>query len=108
MRASGCGYNGTGGIAGTQPALARRSRQWRIGLKSAGVPLYCGEFGVYRQYSPTRRCATPGSATCERRSNPSTSAGRCGTTKGGFGIVTKGGSGTVVDQGVAAALGLKK
>lgn len=72
-----------------------------------GVPLYCGEFGVYKQYADPKARAT---WISDMRT--ALEAKHIGWAmwdyQGGFGIVTKGGGGTVVDQAVVTALGLKK
>jgi hypothetical protein len=43
------------------------------------VPVWCGEFGVYRLYA-ILPCVPDGPATCAPRSRATTSAGPCGTT----------------------------
>lgn len=72
-----------------------------------GVPLYCGEFGVYKQYADAKARAM---WISDMRS--ALEAKHIGWAmwdyQGGFGIVTKGSGGTVVDQSVVTALGLKK
>jgi len=72
-----------------------------------GVPLYCGEFGVYRQYADPKMRDTWISDM--RTALESKHIGwAMWDYQGGFGIVTKGSGGTVVDQGVVSALGLTK
>jgi aryl-phospho-beta-D-glucosidase BglC (GH1 family) len=72
-----------------------------------GVPLYCGEFGVYKQYADPKMRATWISDM--RTALESKHIGwAMWDYQGGFGVVTKGSGGTVVDQAVVAALGLKK
>jgi aryl-phospho-beta-D-glucosidase BglC (GH1 family) len=72
-----------------------------------GVPLYCGEFGVYREYAPA-------TARANWISDMRTAleAKHIGWAmwdyQGNFGVVTKNGGNTVVDQAVVSALGLKK
>jgi endoglucanase len=72
-----------------------------------GVPLYCGEFGVYRTYADPKMRAT---WISDMRN--ALEAKHIGWAmwdyQGNFGVVTKGSGGTVVDQAVVAALGLKK
>jgi aryl-phospho-beta-D-glucosidase BglC (GH1 family) len=72
-----------------------------------GVPLYCGEFGVYKQYADPKMRAT---WISDMRT--ALESKRIGWAmwdyQGGFGLVTKGSGGTVVDQAVVTALGLKK
>jgi endoglucanase len=71
-----------------------------------GVPLYCGEFGVYRAYAPA-------AARAEWISDMRTAleSKHMGWAmwdyEASFGLVTKGSGGTVVDQGIVTALGLK-
>ncbi|ADW68526.1 glycoside hydrolase family 5 [Granulicella tundricola MP5ACTX9] len=71
-----------------------------------GVPLYCGEFGVYRTYADAKsrdtwisdmRTALESKHICWAMWD----------YQGDFGIVTKGSGGTMVDLGVVGALGLK-
>jgi len=72
-----------------------------------GVPLYCGEFGVYRQYSDPKMRAMWISDM--RTALESKHIGwAMWDYQGGFGVVTKGSGGTVVDPAVVTALGLKK
>jgi aryl-phospho-beta-D-glucosidase BglC (GH1 family) len=72
-----------------------------------GVPLYCGEFGVYKAYADAKARATWISDM--RTALESKHIGwAMWDYQGGFGIVTKGSGGTVVDQAVVNALGLKK
>jgi endoglucanase len=72
-----------------------------------GVPLYCGEFGVYKAYADPKARMTWISDM--RTALESKHIGwAMWDYQGNFGIVTKGSSGTVVDQGVVNALGLKK
>jgi len=72
-----------------------------------GVPLYCGEFGVYKAFADPKARMT---WISDMRN--ALEAKHIGWAmwdyQGGFGLVTKGSSGTVVDQAVANALGLKK
>ena len=72
-----------------------------------GVPLYCGEFGVYRAFADPQARVT---WISDMRS--ALEAKHIGWAmwdyQGGFGLVTKGSGGTVVDQAVVNALGLKK
>lgn len=71
-----------------------------------GVPLYCGEFGVYKQFAEPRARATWISDV--RTALESKHIGwSMWDYQGGFGLVTKGAGGTVVDQSVVNALGLK-
>jgi endoglucanase len=71
-----------------------------------GVPLYCGEFGVYRAYAPA-------AARAEWISDMRTAleSKHMGWAmwdyEASFGLVTKGSGGTMVDQGIVTALGLK-
>jgi len=72
-----------------------------------GVPLYCGEFGVYKTF------ATPAArATWISDVRTALEAKNIGWAmwdyRGDFALVTKGSGGTVVDQSVVNALGLKK
>ncbi len=72
-----------------------------------GVPLYCGEFGVYRAYSnPAQRVVWISDVRTALESK------RIGWAmwdyQADFGLVTKQGSATVVDQDVLHALGLRK
>jgi endoglucanase len=72
-----------------------------------GVPLYCGEFGVYRAYAdPAMRMRWISDMRTALESKHIGWA--MWDYQGGFGLVTKGSGGTVVDQGVVTALGLKK
>ena len=72
-----------------------------------GVPLYCGEFGVYRAFADAKSRTTWISDV-----RTALESKRIGWSmwdyQGSFGLVTKGSGGTVVDAGVAAALGLKR
>ena len=72
-----------------------------------GVPLYCGEFGVYKAFADPKARATWISDM--RNALESKHIGwAMWDYQGGFGLVTKGSGGTVVDPAVANALGLKK
>ena len=71
-----------------------------------GVPLYCGEFGVYRTYArPADR------ATWISDMRTALESKHIGWAmwdyQADFGLVTKGANGTVVDQSVLTALGMK-
>ncbi len=70
------------------------------------VPLYCGEFGAYAQYAdPTARATW---ISDMRNALESKHIGwAMWDYEGGFALVTKSSSGTVVDQNVLRALGLK-
>jgi endoglucanase len=72
-----------------------------------GVPLYCGEFGVYNAYADPKMRLT---WISDMRT--ALEAQHIGWAmwdyQGSFSLVTKGSNGTVVDQGVVNALGLKK
>jgi endoglucanase len=72
-----------------------------------GVPLYCGEFGVFKNYSdPQARAAW---ITDVRTALEARHIGwAMWEYQDSFGLVTKGPSGTVVDPAIATALGLKK
>ena len=71
-----------------------------------GVPLYCGEFGVYKAYADPKARTTWISDM--RTALESKHIGwAMWDYQGNFGVVTKGSGGTVVDQAVVAALGLK-
>jgi len=71
-----------------------------------GVPLYCGEFGVYKAYADPKARATWISDM--RTALESKHIGwAMWDYQGNFGIVTKGSGGTVVDQAIVTALGLK-
>ncbi len=70
-----------------------------------GVPLYCGEFGVYRRYADPHARATWISDV--RTALETKHIGwAMWDYQADFGLVTKGSGGTVVDQGVLHALGL--
>jgi len=72
-----------------------------------GVPLYCGEFGVYKAYADPKARATWISDM--RTALESKHIGwAMWDWDGNFGLVTKGSDGTVVDQNVLHALGLGK
>ena len=72
-----------------------------------GVPLYCGEFGVFRDFANPANRATWISDV--RTALESKHIGwAMWDYQGSFGLVTKGSAGTQVDQGVLGALGLKK
>jgi endoglucanase len=72
-----------------------------------GVPLYCGEFGVYKAYADPKMRALWISDM--RTALESKHIGwAMWDYQGNFGLVTKGSGGTVVDQAVVTALGLKK
>jgi aryl-phospho-beta-D-glucosidase BglC (GH1 family) len=78
--------------------------QW---AKQRGVPLYCGEFGVYKNYSdPKMRAAWINDTRTALEAN------RIGWAMwdydGNFGLATKGSDGIVVDQAVLHALGMGK
>jgi endoglucanase len=88
----------------------------RIGMEFAaaadwaqkrGVPLYLGEFGVFKDYSvPAMRDTWISDV---RTAAESKHIGWCmWDYQANFGMVTKGPSGTVVDDGVVHALGLRK
>jgi len=72
-----------------------------------GVPLYCGEFGVYKVYADPKSRAT---WISDMRT--ALESKRIGWAMwdwdANFGLVTKGSDGTVVDQNVLHALGLGK
>ena len=72
-----------------------------------GVPLYCGEFGVYKAYADPKMRMT---WISDMRT--ALEAKHIGWAmwdyQGSFSLVTKGSNGTVVDQAVVNALGLKK
>jgi len=72
-----------------------------------GVPLYCGEFGVYKAFADPKARAT---WISDMRT--ALEAKHIGWAmwdyQGNFGVVTKGSGGTVVDQSVVNALGLKR
>ncbi len=72
-----------------------------------GVPLYCGEFGVYRAYTnPAQRVVWISDV---RNALESKHIGwAMWDYQADFGLVTKSGSATVVDQDVLRALGLRK
>ncbi len=88
----------------------------RIGMEFAavaawaqkrGVPLYLGEFGVFRDYADPAMRHTWISDV--RTAAESKHIGWCmWDYQANFGLVTKGASGTVVDDGVLQALGLKR
>ena len=72
-----------------------------------GVPVYCGEFGVYRNYAdPAMRVAWIGDTRTALERH------RIGWAMwdydGNFGLATKGSNGTVADKDVLRALGLGK
>jgi aryl-phospho-beta-D-glucosidase BglC (GH1 family) len=70
-----------------------------------GVPLYCGEFGVYKAYADPHARATWISDM--RTALESKHIGwAMWDWDGGFGLVAKGATGTVVDRDVLRALGL--
>ena len=72
-----------------------------------GVPLYCGEFGVYKAFADPKARMTWISDM--RNALESKHIGwAMWDYQGNFGLVTKGSGGTVVDQAVVNALGLKK
>ena len=72
-----------------------------------GVPLYCGEFGVYRKFARPADRATWISDV--RTALESKHIGwAMWDYQADFGIVTKGPQGTVVDQNIVNALGLKR
>ena len=72
-----------------------------------GVPLYCGEFGVYRAYANPQARATWISDV--RTALESKHIGwAMWDYQADFGVVTKTAKGTVVDQAVVNALGLKR
>ena len=72
-----------------------------------GVPLYCGEFGVYRAYSnPAQRVVWISDMRTALESKHIGWA--MWDYQADFGLVTKNGSATVVDQDVLRALGLRK
>ena len=72
-----------------------------------GVPLYCGEFGVYKAFADPQSRATWISDL--RTALESKHIGwAMWDYSGDFGIVTKGANGTVVDQAIVNALGLRK
>jgi len=71
-----------------------------------GVPLYMGEFGVFRDYSnPAMRDTWISDVRTAAESKKIGWA--MWDYQANFGLVTKGQNGTVVDDGVARALGLK-
>ena len=72
-----------------------------------GVPLYCGEFGVYRAYAnPAQRVVWISDV---RNALESKHIGwAMWDYQADFGLVTKTGAATVVDQDVLRALGLRK
>ena len=71
-----------------------------------GVPMYAGEFGVYRAYADPK--ARDLWISDMRTALESKHIGWCmWDYQGSFGLVTKGSGGTVVDQGVLGALGLR-
>lgn len=72
-----------------------------------GVPLYLGEFGVFKDYSnPAMRDTWISDV---RTAAESKHIGWCmWDYRANFGLVTKGPSGTVVDDGVLRALGMKR
>jgi aryl-phospho-beta-D-glucosidase BglC (GH1 family) len=74
--------------------------------KQRGVPLYCGEFGVYKAYADAKSRAT---WISDMRT--ALEAQHIGWAMwdwdGNFGLVTKAASGTVVDENVLHALGMK-
>ena len=114
------------GILGQEPDERIRlevqrygSERWdavRMGMEIAamaewgqrrGVPLYCGEFGVYRAFSDPKARYTWLSDV--RNALESKHIGwAMWDYQADFGLVTKGANGTMVDQGVVAALGLKR
>lgn len=72
-----------------------------------GVPLYCGEFGVYKAYADADSRATWISDM--RNALESKGIGwAMWDYQSNFGLVTKGSGGTVVDERVLGALGLKR
>jgi aryl-phospho-beta-D-glucosidase BglC (GH1 family) len=78
--------------------------QW---AKQRGVPLYCGEFGVYKNYSdPKQRAAWINDTRTALEANHIGWA--MWDYDGNFGLATKGGGGIVVDQDVLRALGMGK
>ena len=72
-----------------------------------GVPLYCGEFGVFKSFaSPTARATWISDA---RNAFESKHIGwAMWDYQGSFGLVTKTQQGTVADPAILTALGLKK
>jgi aryl-phospho-beta-D-glucosidase BglC (GH1 family) len=78
--------------------------QW---AERRGVPLYLGEFGVYREYAnPAMRDTWISDV---RTAAESKHIGWCmWDYQSNFGVVVKSGSATEVDQGVVRALGLKQ
>ena len=86
---------------GTEVAAAAEWAQRR------GVPLYCGEFGVYRAFSKPADRATWISDV--RTALESKHIGwAMWDYQADFGLVTKQGAATIVDQDVLRALGLRK
>ena len=75
--------------------------------RSRHVPLWCGEFGVYRQYAPSAARAE-WLADARRAFEADGIGWAMWDYQGGFGIVTKANGATIVDQSVVQALGLKK
>ena len=72
-----------------------------------GVPLYCGEFGVYRAYAkPADRAVWISDVRTALESKHIGWA--MWDYQADFGVVTKDGAATVVDQDVVRALGLKR
>ena len=72
-----------------------------------GVPLYCGEFGVFKDFSrPADRNTWISDVRTALESKHIGWA--MWDYQGSFALVTKGSGGTQVDQGVVTALGLKK
>ena len=104
----------------TQKSLAQYGDQrWdaehmaqRVGLavewaKQRHVPLWCGEFGVYRQFAPAAdraRWITDMRTVLERNGI----GWNMWDYQSSFGLVTKTGNTTTVDEGVAKALGVGK
>ncbi len=78
--------------------------QW---ARRRGVPVYLGEFGVFRDFSEPEARATWISDV--RTAAEAQRIGWCmWDYQANFGLVTKGANGTVVDDGVLRALGLKR
>ena len=74
--------------------------------KQRNVPLWCGEFGVYRAFAPPTMRAEWISDV--RKALEANGIGwAMWDYQGSFGIVTKANGATTVDQGVVAALGLR-
>ncbi len=78
--------------------------QW---AQQRGVPLYCGEFGVYRMFADPQSRATWISDV--RNALESKHIGwSMWDYQGDFGLVMKSGKGTTIDQGVLNALGMAR